>query len=81
MRLSYIAVLVGLLGVSGFSQTVLVQPYLQPGGDSTLEVFDSKVVAWVTDQKAGDFIVEYGPSPAYGTRHRRMPAPLAAISP
>ena len=66
MRLSFIAVLVGLLGVSGFSQTVLVQPYLQPGGDSTLEVFDSKVVAWVTDQKAGDFIVEYGPSPAYG---------------
>ena len=36
MRLSYIAVLVGLLGVSGFSQTVLVQPYLQPGGDSPL---------------------------------------------
>ncbi len=66
MRLSFIAVLVGLIGLSGFSQTVLVQPYLQPGGESTLEVFDSKVVAWVTDQKAGDFIVEYGSSPAYG---------------
>ncbi len=66
MRLSFIAVLLGLLGVSGFGQTVLVQPYLQPGSESTLEVFDSKVLAWVTDQKAGDFIVEYGPSPAYG---------------
>ena len=68
MRLPLIAVLIGLSGFAGFGQTILVQPYLQPGGESTLELFDSKVVAWVTDQKPGEFVVEYGSSPAYGQK-------------
>ena len=37
------------------AQTVLVQPYLQPGDGP-----DSMTVIWLTDQTPGDFTVEYG---------------------
>ena len=68
MRVLLIAGLLGLFALRSFGQKVVVLPYLQPGGESALEVYDSKVVAWMTDQKAGDFVVEYGPSPAYGQK-------------
>jgi predicted phosphodiesterase len=44
---------------SASAQTVLVKPYVQPGDGRTLEGADVKVIAWVTDQKPGNFIVEY----------------------
>ena len=37
------------------AQTVLVQPYLQPGDGP-----DAMTVIWLTDQTEGDFSVEYG---------------------
>lgn len=60
--------LIALIVASCFGQNVVVQPYLQPGAESELDIYDSKVVAWVTDQKDGEFVVEYGPSPAYGRK-------------
>lgn len=68
MRVLLIACLLSMAAFGCCGQTVLVQPYLQPGNESALELFDSKVVAWVTDQNEGDFTVEYGPSPAYGRK-------------
>ncbi len=41
------------------AQTVLVKPYVQPGNGSTLTGTDVKVIAWLTDQKPGEFTVEY----------------------
>lgn len=41
------------------AQTMLVAPYLQPGDGSKLGASDVKVIEWWTDQKPGDFIVEY----------------------
>ena len=41
------------------AQTVLVKPYVQPGNGSTLQGTDVKVIAWVTDQKPGEFAVEF----------------------
>ena len=41
------------------AQTVLVKPYVQPGNGSTLQGADVKVIAWVTEQKPGDFSVEF----------------------
>lgn len=46
------------------AQTILVQPYLQPGNGSTLTSNDVKVIAWLTDQKLGKFTVEFGPKDA-----------------
>jgi hypothetical protein len=43
------------------TQTVLVKPYVQPGDGSTLGTSDVKVLCWLTDQKPGDFVVEYEP--------------------
>lgn len=44
------------------AQTVLVQPYVQPGDGSRLGPADTKVICWVTDQVPGDFTVEYSVS-------------------
>lgn len=41
------------------AQTVLVQPYLQPGNGSVLRGSDVKVISWVTDQTPGEFTLEY----------------------
>lgn len=42
------------------AQTIVVKPYIQPGDGSTLEGSDVKVIAWLTDQKPGEFTVEFG---------------------
>ncbi|MHA3774395.1 metallophosphoesterase [Verrucomicrobiota bacterium sgz303538] len=42
------------------AQTVLVAPYVQPGNGTTLNGTDVKVLTWLTDQKPGEFTVEYG---------------------
>ncbi|CAN5438216.1 hypothetical protein BH11PLA2_BH11PLA2_44190 [soil metagenome] len=47
------------LATSATAQTVLVKPYVQPGNGSTFGKTDFKVLCWLTDQKPGDFIVEY----------------------
>ena len=44
------------------AQSVLVQPYVQPGDRSTLGGTDAMAVLWVTDQVPGDFTVEFGPT-------------------
>ncbi|MBA4189100.1 MAG: hypothetical protein C0467_13970 [Planctomycetaceae bacterium] len=41
------------------AQTVLVKPYVQPGDGSVLGKADVKVLCWLTDQKPGEFLVEY----------------------
>jgi acid phosphatase type 7 len=41
------------------AQTVLVQPYVQPGDGRTLTGTDVKVIRWFTDQMPGEFVVEY----------------------
>jgi acid phosphatase type 7 len=38
---------------------ILVKPYLQPGDGGTFGKADVKVLCWLTDQKPGEFIVEY----------------------
>src|SRR5262245_46202445 len=52
------------------AQTVLVLPYLQPGNGSTFSGSDVKVLGWLTDQKPGEFIVEYA---AKGARQQAAP--------
>ena len=50
-----------LLLASGVgAQTVLVQPYVQPGDRSTLDGADAASLLWLTDQKLGEFTVEFG---------------------
>jgi acid phosphatase type 7 len=49
-------------------QTVLVQPYVQPGDGATLTGSDVKVLTWLTDQKPGAFTVEFGWEGAPGVR-------------
>ena len=64
--------LVSFLVVTPLSaQTILVAPYVQPGNGTTLDGADVKALAWVTDQKPGDFIVEY--STAEGALRRVQP--------
>jgi predicted phosphodiesterase len=41
------------------AQTILVQPYVQPGNGANLVGSDVKVIAWLTDQTPGDFEVEF----------------------
>ncbi len=48
------------LTVVAHSQTVLVKPYVQPGDGAALTGTDVKVLTWLTDQKPGEFTVEYG---------------------
>ncbi|HRG79651.1 MAG TPA: metallophosphoesterase family protein, partial [Cyclobacteriaceae bacterium] len=57
-----ISVLV-LVGVSGYSQTLLVPPYLQPGNAPTLSK-EQKVLIWQTDSIQGNFKVEYTLNPS-----------------
>jgi acid phosphatase type 7 len=49
------------------AQTVVIRPYVQPGNGAELGAADVKVVAWLTDQTAGDFRVEFGPTTAFGS--------------
>ncbi len=45
--------------VAAHAQTVLVKPYVQPGNGTTLDGKDVKVLTWFTDQKPGEFTVEF----------------------
>jgi hypothetical protein len=59
-RLRAAAVLAAVLLPSAASaQTVVVQPYVQPGDGRTLTGTDVKVISWLTDQQPGGFLVEY----------------------
>lgn len=58
-KISLSAIAALLLPASLLAQTVLVKPYVQPGNGSALTGTDVKVIAWVTDQKPGEFTVEY----------------------
>jgi predicted phosphodiesterase len=69
-----------VLAVSLQAQTILVKPYTQPGDGSKLEHSDVKVIAWVTDQTAGDFAVEYGPTTTFGKMARPSMTPLSLSS-
>ena len=61
--------------VPASAQTVLVKPYVQPGDGSALGKTDVKVLCWLTDQKPGDFIVEY--EPPGGRTHTAKPERVA----
>ncbi len=50
------------LAVQLSAQTILVQPYVQPGDGSSLSGTDVKTVVWLTDQTPGDFSVEFNAS-------------------
>jgi predicted phosphodiesterase len=47
------------LTAAASAQTILAQPYLQPGPQGALEATDEMRVIWVTDQTPGQFTVEY----------------------
>lgn len=55
----HLPLLLGLLAASLGAQTILVQPHVQPGDGSTLGTTDVKVVAWMTDQPPGEFVVGF----------------------
>lgn len=61
MRLLFLGVLLAS-GWSALAQAVLVAPYVQPGNGTSLDGQDVKVIAWLTDQKPGEFTVEFGPA-------------------
>ena len=48
------------LTIVSHAQTVLVKPYVQPGNGASLDGTDVKVLTWITDQKPGEFTVEFG---------------------
>ena len=52
--------LLAVLSIAAHAQTVLVKPYIQPGNGATLDGTDTKVLTWLTDQKPGEFTVEFG---------------------
>lgn len=53
-----LAAALALLAPAAPAQTVLVKPYVQPGAGGAGKT-DAKVLCWLTDQKPGDFVVEY----------------------
>src|SRR5882757_5802386 len=73
-----------LLSVTAFAcaagaQTVLVKPYVQPGNGATLDGTDVKVLTWLTDQKPGEFTVEFGVpgQPVQAAKVQRVPLDFA----
>jgi len=50
------------LAIAAHAQTVLVKPYIQPGDGASLDGADVKVLTWLTDQKPGEFTVEFSTS-------------------
>ncbi len=64
-------------------QTVLVQPYVQPGDRSTLDGTDTMVVMWLTDQLPGEFVVEFGPTnaPLRSTKPEKVQLDFAPAKP
>jgi acid phosphatase type 7 len=51
--------LASVLCLSAVAQDILVQPYVQPGDGRVLTGTDVKVISWLTDQKPGEFVVEF----------------------
>ena len=47
----------GLLITASRGQEILVKPYVQPGDGSILGATDVKVIAWMTDQVSGEFVL------------------------
>ena len=60
MKLTAISFLALAFAARLSAQTILVQPYVQPGNGSALTGADVKTVMWLTDQTPGDFTVEFG---------------------
>ena len=67
MKLLRLLVLIGLAG-SLHAQTILVQPYVQPGDGAALGGADTKVIAWMTDPTPGKFTVEFGATKSFGRK-------------
>ncbi len=55
-----LVLLAASIATAAHAQTVLVKPYVQPGDGPALTGKDVKVLTWVTDQKPGNFTVEFG---------------------
>lgn len=61
----------GLFALPGEPLVVFTAaPYIQPGatGGPLVEGAESMIVAWQTDDRPGEFVVEYGLTPLYGHR-------------
>lgn len=58
MSTRIVAVLLVLVSIAGYSQTILVPPYLQPGNAPTLSK-EQKVLIWQTDSIPGTYKVEF----------------------
>ena len=69
-----------VLACAATAQTVLVKPYVQPGNGATLDGTDVKVLTWLTDQKPGEFTVEFGvPGRPIAERPANSPSRSAAL--
>lgn len=55
----FVAGLLWALALPAWGQSVLVKPYVQPGEQAEVGTADSKVIAWITDNVPGEFVVEY----------------------
>jgi hypothetical protein len=54
-----LALAVSVPSSCALAQEILVQPYVQPGDGRFLLGTDVKVISWMTDQKPGEFVVEF----------------------
>ena len=64
-----VAVLVALAG-SLSAQNVVIKPYVQPTESVATSEKDAKLITWVTDQKPGEFTVQFGATPSLGSSVR-----------
>jgi predicted phosphodiesterase len=69
------------LTVAASAQTILAQPYLQPGPQGALEATDEMRVTWVTDQTPGRFTVEYAPKGFKLVAAKVESAPMDFVAP
>jgi hypothetical protein len=76
-----VAALAWFLAPVASAQTVLVLPYVQPGDGRTLTGTDVKVITWLTDQKPGEFVVEFTApgGPTRTVRPTRIALDFAAL--
>ncbi len=69
--------LAGLALCAGLSaQTILVQPYVQPGRQPASTAGDAKVLIWLTDTQPGQFEVDFGATTNFGRIARPVATPL-----
>jgi predicted phosphodiesterase len=69
------------LTVAASAQSILAQPYLQPGPQGGLGATDEMRVTWVTDQTPGRFTVEYAPKGFKLVAAKVESAPMDFIAP